>query len=116
MVAQLSAIAVAALVLNGVDRAGKHMLWLNGCWGLAVVLLAARTRLRRASHLIGAAELLVNVCGMLLLAHLSLETPEAYLMTDIALALAFATALSGAIVRLGLLLDGRRTVIRLTDA
>jgi hypothetical protein len=121
MLARLFAIVVAATALNGLAGAETRLTGLNVWWATAVVLLAVRVCLGRETQALRLADLVVNVCGMLLLAHLALARPGSFAVTmtpiaELALALAFAAALTSAIVRLGLLLDGRRAIIRLTDA
>ncbi|MBN1639956.1 MAG: hypothetical protein JXA09_01880 [Anaerolineae bacterium] len=120
VVARLCAIGVAAIALNAASGAGVCVAWLNLWSAAAVLLLVARVWLRRESPLLRLADLAVDLCGMLLLGQIALSMASTCLamrslLAEAALALAFAMALTGAVVRLGLLLDGGRTGIQLTD-
>jgi hypothetical protein len=121
VLARLCTIVLTATILNGLADAGVGMTWLNVCWALVVVLLMAQIWLRRAPWALGLAGLAVDSCALLLLGHIALRMPDrspgmGTPIAQVTLALAFATTLTSAIVRLGLLLDGRRAIVQLTDA
>jgi hypothetical protein len=121
VIARLGAIAMAAIALNGLAGVETRVMWLNGCWAAAAALLVARVWLGRETPGLRLADLSVNVCGMLILGHIALVTPGTASAlrspaSELVVALVFATTLTSAIVRLGLLLDGRRATIGLIDA
>jgi hypothetical protein len=115
-----SATDPSALVPVLAPEIRAHLPWLNLWWGALLVLGVVRLYLGRATVLTRLVDVVLSVLGTVILARIALGGQVGMLSTELvavkfALAVSFAATITGAIVKLGLLLEGKQAVIRLAD-